>query len=578
MGIIKIIKNLTLAFTLFACHAIMASDNSFVLDESLLSLQNNLSSIKSPFSHQIEKYDNKYVITLKAPESAYIYKNSIKATIDNGQIHLDALEDGVLHKDFQGEQEVYFNSVSLNIYVLKATSGSKILLSYQGCDSNGICYPPVDTQIVINESTNNTLDNIDRAQDLATSDMSLSDKISTLLEKRSSFALALCFILGSALMFTPCVLPMLPIFSAMILGSKDKNIIHNIALNLSYALGLAITYMILGLLFAIVGSSLNAILQNPIVILSIAALFVIFALSCAGLFEIKLPTKFTNLISQKASNQNKGLMLSALSFGSLSALLSTPCTSAPLAGALLFVLNSGDLIFGALAFFLIGLGMAFPLFLVGVFGSRFLPRAGHISLFLKRLLAIPLFIAAYYIASYPLEAYASFIIPLTIFITLAYTIFIIGDIFYKKSLKLVIIALASSVIVTFLIDANIEKSSNTSKVGEHFTKIYSLDDLKHFKDKDIFIDFRAKWCTNCKVMEKEVFSDEKFLQKAKNKYHLVVFDITDSHNKDVKAMMQQFKVIGVPYIIIVDKDTHTIKNKQIGYSSLNSMLEFLGKD
>lgn len=578
MGIIKIIKNLTLAFTLLASQVIMASDDTFSLDESLLSLQNNISSIKSPFSHQIENYDNKYVITLKAPLNAYIYKNSITASIDKGQIHLDTLENGVLHKDFQGEQEVYFNSVTLKLYVLKATTGSKISISYQGCDNNGICYPPTNTEIVINKSTNNTLENIDRAKDISIEDMSLSDKISTLLEKRSAFALALCFILGSALMFTPCVLPMLPIFSAMILGSKDKNLIHNIALNLSYALGLAITYMILGLLFAIVGASLNAILQNPIIILSIAALFVIFALSCAGLFEIKLPTKFTNFISKKASNQNKGLIISAISFGSLSALLSTPCTSAPLAGALLFVLNSGDLIFGALAFFLIGLGMAFPLFLVGVFGSRFLPKAGHVSLFLKRLLAIPLFMAAYYIASYPLESYISFIFPLTIFITLAYTIFIIGDIFYKKTFKLVIVALASSVIVTFFIDANIEKASNTSTIGNHFTKIYSLDDLKHFKDKDIFIDFRAKWCTNCKVMEKEVFSNEAFLNKAKKNYHLVVFDITNSHNQNVQEMMQQFQVIGVPYIIIVDKDTHLIKNKQVGYSSLNSMLKFLGKD
>ena len=563
-------------------------DEQINLDGDLLSLQNTFVKEKSsPFSHQYSLDDNNVLeVTLKATNGSYIYKDSINVSSDKAVIYRQPLNKGSVHKDIQGTHEVYFNEVSLNINILKSQPGDKVVITYQGCDSQGICYPPQSFEGVIGKSIDVKLSTPSKFDEQKQEQDSLSeggyfskgaDAIASSLADKSFLSLFLCFILGSALMLTPCVLPMLPIFSAMILGSKDKKFAANIMLNLSFAAGLSLTYMLLGLLFAYLGAALNSFLQNSVVTLSIAGLFVLFALSSAGLFDLKMPSSFSSFISSKVSAQKRGVLLSAFLFGSLSALLSTPCTSAPLAGALLFVMQGGDVIFGALAFLAIGLGMATPLFIIGLFGSRFLPKSSKLSEFLKRLLALPLLLAAWYIARVPLEDYMYALNVISSFVCISYTIFILISLFYHKKKTLFIISSCIGFIATFAITTNLNKAESSDLMAQNFVALNSIDDLKHFKDKKILLDFKAKWCTNCKIMEKEIFSNEMFLDRALKDYHLVSFDITNSSDEKVSAMMQSFEVIGVPYIVILNED-HTIKARHIGYADLKQMLNFIDKN
>lgn len=533
----------------------------------------------TPFSYEIIKDKFDIYIKLKSQENSYIYKDSIKVKIDNGEFVLEPLKRGVLHQDLLGEQEVFFNEITLHITILSSFKDSNLDIEYQGCDSNGICYPPENINIKLEKLKNDNIDSLDNVKNLQatnyaeSNNISIAEKVERTLKNNIFLGLGFCFLLGITLTLTPCVLPMLPIFSAMIVGTNKSSFSNIVFKNISYSAGLSLTYMLFGILFSIVGASLNAYLQHSIVTFTIAILLIICALSCADLFEIKLPAKFTQFIQEKAAKQTKGSLVSAFLFGAISATISTPCTSAPLAGALLFVLNSGNIALGALAFLAIGLGMSLPLLLVGIFGTKFLPKNGKISKYVKKLIAIPLLIASYFIIQNHILDYEITSLFILIFVVLAYFIHITLEFlgFDIKNLHRTT-GICVAFIITFLIVSNYTKHTKDD-VPSIFVEISSLDALNKYSDKPIILDFYSDWCTNCKIMDKTVFTDIKFITETKDYYHLK-FDITDTDNEKVQEMISHYKVIGVPYIIVTNSQKE-INATQIGLINTDDLLNII---
>lgn len=406
-----------------------------------------------------------------------------------------------------------------------------------------------------------------------------SDAISTLLTENLLIGLLLCFALGIGLDLTPCVLPMLPIFSAMIIGpngnrrpltpanpskakdhvdlellSRAERLKHLAWQNFGYAMGLSLTYTVLGIAFSLLGAQLHGLLQSPVLTALIAILLLICAAACAGWFELKLPQGFTNKLQSKISVLNTRRFSGAFLLGLLSALIASPCTSAPLAGALLYVMQSGNLMLGALVFFAIGLGMAAPLFIIGVFGSKFLQHSGIAGEVIKRVMAIILVITAYVITRHMMGRSESLFAAAAIFVCSAYAISTILYVFMRK--KLVVLTTSLSCIaaaaLTFMSLPYIQQNNDHNTYAQFYGAASKSALNNVTANNKSYVVFTAEWCTNCKYMEKTIYSQKPFLD-ATSSIRRVVINITDAADPNIKALVDKYHVIGVPFFVTLDK-------------------------
>ena len=406
-----------------------------------------------------------------------------------------------------------------------------------------------------------------------------SDAISALLTENLLIGLLLCFALGIGLDLTPCVLPMLPIFSAMIIGpngnrrpmdpsssnqkkanvdldllSRAERLKHLAWQNFGYAMGLSLTYTVLGVAFSLLGAQLHGLLQSPVLTALIAILLLICAAACAGWFELKLPQGFTNKLQSKISVLNTRSFSGAFLLGLLSALIASPCTSAPLAGALLYVMQSGNLMIGALVFFAIGLGMAAPLFIIGVFGSKFLQHSGIAGEVIKRVMAIILVVTAYVITRHMMGRSESLFAAATIFICSAYALSTILYIVVRKKMAVLTTSISciAAAALTFMSLPYIQKNNDHNTYSE-FYGASSKSSLKNVTaNNKSYVVFTAEWCTNCKYMEKTIYSQKPFLD-ATSSIRRVVINITDAADPSIKELVDKYHVVGVPFFVTLDK-------------------------
>lgn len=430
-----------------------------------------------------------------------------------------------------------------------------------------------------------------------------SDAISSLLTDNLLIGLLLCFALGVGLDLTPCVLPMLPIFSAMIIGpqgsrrvnpstnpgsgngknvevetiSRSERLRHLAWQNFGFAMGLSLTYTVLGVAFSLLGASLHGLLQSPILTAVIAIMLLICAAACAGIFELKMPQGFTNKLQAKISVLNTSSFSGAFILGLLSALIASPCTSAPLAGALLYVMQSGNLMLGALVFFAIGLGMAAPLFIIGVFGAKFLQRSGIAGEAIKRVMAILLIVTAFVITRHMMGRAESLLAAATIFVCSAYTISTFLFIIIRK--KLPVWATSISIIAaagfTFMSLPYIQQTNDHNTYAEFYgaTSEQNLNTL--ISNNKAYVVFTAEWCTNCKFMEKTIYSQKPFLS-ASSSLRRVVINITDTTDPKIKALVDKYNVVGVPYFITLDRKGNIV-DSALGIATEEQVLHAIEK-
>lgn len=531
---------------------------------------------------------------LKLDPGAYLYRDSIKLSTKTSSVLITppTLPESELHEDSMGANQVYFNELKFDVPIIKAQECDELILSYQGCDFAGICYPPQEFKFALPQKVEATVTQLDAVavnepNESATSFWQLLQNtdgtaLSDFIAANLGIGLLLCFLLGIGLDLTPCVLPMLPIFSAMLVSRPKKgeavNLGATLRQNAGYALGLSLSYMVLGLIFASLGASFHGILQHPAVTLVIALLLLICAIACAGFIELKVPNFITLPLQQKISALNTKSMGGAFALGVISAIVASPCTSAPLAGALLYVMQSGNTLLGALVFLVIGLGMATPLLLIGIFGGRFLMKGGLVGDLVKRVLALLLLFAAYFITRHLMGTAEPIIFALCVLVSGAY---ILGSVLYyvlKRKLTLTelalsaIIALAPSYLAYEHLSA--QSSAEAPTLYQGFTKVTSLRDLNAAtQGKKSFITFTAAWCTNCRDMAQNVYSKEEFL-RATSDLSRVVVDITDTNSAKAQELIAHFKVIGVPYSVTLNQAGAEI-NSHIGLAKQEQVIKMV---
>lgn len=526
-------------------------------------------------------------LTLNA--GSYIYKDSVQVVSSNAKAVLSSIPNGIDHTDLNGKSKIIDKSFDVEITLVKAKKDDTITLLYRGCDSAGICYPEQKENFVITADVDNSdksistedsskqavaSDNISEEDSSATfsmqnessddnykralsangamalneADSDISQNQHSLFKASDSFLLILflCLIFGAALDLTPCVLPMLSIYSATILGGRFESTAHAFNQNLSYLVGLALTYCVLGLIFAQVGVAAHGVLQHPLSLIVMASLLLIFAFDCMGAIHLKVPSCLNAKLEKTISKQKSGTLKKAFVFGSLSALIATPCTSAPLAGALIYVISTNSIVKGMLMFLFIGIGMGVPLLVIGTFGSRFLNFFKGKGNVVKNLLAIPLILGAYFIVKHLFGALDVYIEPLVYALCTAYAV---GILLHSRKLSII---LTSSLATFFVIFSCIFFiAGNTQKLP--FTYEQSYESLSSYKGQKILITVSADWCSNCHELDKKIYSSCEFKEATKD-LRLVRFDFTKPNTVDNLNLTKKLSIVGVPFVALIDEN------------------------
>lgn len=584
--------------------------SSFKAGLSSQDLQQGLPALPFEASGSIDNENLRAGFALKPAPGAYVYQESLKVEAELGGIK-KRLPGGtgarsVEHRDLQGTHLVYFDELTyvvdlknlLKVFPeLDETKTVSLTFAYQGCSEDGICYPPQTVSIPLegslipvliressaledpaapqNRGTLTEVEVVDVAKEASYTP--LASELTQNLSRNLLWGMAVCFLLGIGLNLTPCVLPMLPIFSAMIVGGKDKSLVQIVLKNACYALGLVATYTMTGLIFSTLGAKAQAFLQHPVSLMAIALLLFLCALSCADVLKGGLSSKFSAFIQSKFSFKASQSYAQAVLLGIMSALVATPCTSAPLAGAIIYTAEQGDLLKGSATFAAIGLGMATPLFIIGVSGRNLFKKAGRVSILIKKFMAIPLFGAAVYLLR-PLisDEYSVYAVFAAAWVMHFYLGAIVIAEFSKadgtgKTVYYTLCALASLALASGA--AYVSKPYEYQDPFETLAKVSDLEDYRG--QKPLLIDFTAAWCTNCKVMEKTVFSQDWMADLCTDDYKCVKFDLTDMQSQESAEIIERFKIIGIPYLLILDGSLNPLR-QSIGLIDAEEFKRFAG--
>lgn len=563
-------------FISFAPQALAAFD--------LTKLQNQQGSsfvtVNEAFPFNFMQQGDRIYLDWQVKPDYYLYQQRISVSSNGAEIANLVMEEGTPHNDeFFGSVNIYTKPLTITVPLISVSDNAELTVRYQGCAKAGFCYPPEIRKVPLSVLTASSSYQDETAN---THVVAKSDAAPVSVEKNTSSATEqksvsqtqqqelannlgdawwtpfLFLALGVGLAFTPCVLPMYPILTGIVLGGGKLS--HGKAFKLSfiYVQGMALTYTLLGLVVASAGMQFQAALQHPYVLIGLSIMFVLLALSMFGAYTIQLPSSLQTKLNDISNQQKGGNLGGVFAMGAISGLVCSPCTTAPLSGALLYVAKSGDLLTGAVALYALAIGMGIPLILAAVFGNKLLPKAGvwmtHVkTLFGFILLAVPVFL---------LER----ILPhsITPFIWSALGIAAFGWLYHVKATMpqswktsvagiiaiLGIVGSAIPVIDAISGKANTEVSTTTQAVT--FKKISTIDDLNReleaakAQGKAVMLDFYADWCVACKEFEKYTFHNEK-VEPLLGEFILLQADVTKNSPEDIE-LLKQLKVLGLPTI------------------------------
>ena len=517
----------------------------------------------------------------------YMYRDKFRfAAEGNPDVRLGAPQFpvGTRHKDeFFGETETYRKQVTIRIPA-EGEGRLELKVVSQGCADVGVCYVPMESHATLHLAAGGQsaiLSEGPRQVDaearwsIFASDMD----IARLFGGNAALVLAGFFVFGILLTFTPCVLPMVPILSAIIAGEgKSVNKVRAAALSVSYVLGMALAYAAAGVAAAHSGSMIAAALQNAWVLGAFAAVFVGLALSMFGLYELRLPGFLHQRLHSAHSRLRGGQIASVAAMGVLSAVIVSPCVAAPLAGALLYISQTRDVVLGGGALFSMALGMGVPLIAVGVSEGALLPRAGAWMVVVKKFFGLLLLAVAVWILSPVLPPLASMLAWSMLAFGAASLLrrqWIAAAVPFVVGVALLVGALAGSRDPLRPLAVFTSGTPVTKPVP--WTRVASLADLQtHLKapGKTVMLDFYADWCVSCKEMEAFTFSDPK-VRAQLDQMLLLQADVTANTDED-KALLKRFSLFGPPGIIFFDAEGREIKGlRVIGYQNAERFLKTL---
>ena len=462
-------------------------------------------------------------------------------------------------------------------------------IAYQGC-TEGFCYPPEVKEIKVADlpiaQVANTEKTSENSTALSAQPKAEQDRLAESLFN-SKYAVFGFFLLGLGLAFTPCVLPMLPLLSAIVIGQNQRpNMWRAFALSFVYVQGMALTYTLLGLIVAAIGLPFQVALQHPYVMIGLSIIFVLLALSMFGVFTLQLPSSLQTKLSLLSQQQKAGALGGVFLMGMIAGLVASPCTSAPLSGALLYVAQSGDLFTGAITLYLLALGMGVPLILITLFGNKILPKSGMWMETVKKLfgfvmLALPVFLISRILPDeWTPRLWA--MLGTAFFIWFAFQMPKNGTGWVFRILFLVAAMISVKPLQTWVWGETSTPSAVENKAVSHveFKKVKSEAELQQALAENnkslVMLDLYADWCVACKEFEKETFSDPS-VQKAFGDMLLLQVDMT-KNSEENRALMTKYKVLGLPTILFFNRDGKEIEGSRVnGFMPPVEFLQWIEK-
>ncbi|RQR71864.1 MULTISPECIES: protein-disulfide reductase DsbD [unclassified Burkholderia] len=551
-------------------------------------------------------------VRFKVASGYYLYRERFAFAVKGGQATLGDPQFPAGHvkfdQTFQKEVETYRDEVVIHVPVKQAAGPFELAVTSQGCADEGICYPPAEHVVKVDGAALGAAAPVDRTAasgswfDKVTS----ADFAQSLLEGHDFFTIvALYFVAGVVLSLLPCSYPMIPIVSAIIIGQGTRAThARGFALSLTYVVGMALVYTVLGIAAALVGQSLGAWLQNPWVLGAFGVLLTAFAVSLISGKDIALPERWQNGAAEASSARRGGHFVAVAAMGALSALVVGACMTAPLFAVLAFIAHTGNALLGGAALFAMGLGLGVPLLVVGIGAGTVLPRAGAWMDGVKVFFGIVLLAAALWIV-WPVLAGALKMVLAALWLLVAAAALGLftphagaASIWRRlgRGLGAALAIWAATLLVGLAAGSNdpvkplavlaartvasgdaSAAGAATGGQGPAFASVRSsreLDALLKTSGQPVMLDFYADWCVSCKEMEHLTFTDSR-VQARLAQLHLVRADVT-ANNPDDRALLKRFNLFGPPGIIFFDRNGNEI-GRVVGYQAAETFLRSLDR-
>ena len=554
--------------------------------------------VDDAFQFSAAKSDNQENVIVKwsIAEGYYLYQEKISVKLNQAETSsFDVPTFSISPEDYNdpyfGLMKIFKKPVQA---IFKASqpplkAEDVIEIAYQGC-TEGFCYPPEVKEIKVADlpivQVTDTEKTSEKSTALSAQPKAEQDRLAESLFN-SKYAVFGFFLLGLGLAFTPCVLPMLPLLSAIVIGQNQRpNMWRAFALSFVYVQGMALTYTLLGLIVAAIGLPFQVALQHPYVMIGLSIIFVLLALSMFGVFTLQLPSSLQTKLSLLSQQQKAGAFGGVFLMGMIAGLVASPCTSAPLSGALLYVAQSGDLFTGAITLYLLALGMGVPLILITLFGNKILPKSGMWMETVKKLfgfvmLALPVFLISRILPEeWTPRLWA--MLGTAFFIWFAFQMPKNGTGWVFRILFLVAAMISVKPLQTWVWGETSTPSAVENKVVSHveFKKVKSEAELQQALAENnkplVMLDLYADWCVACKEFEKETFSDPS-VQKAFGDMLLLQVDMT-KNSEENRALMTKYKVLGLPTILFFNQDGKEIEGSRInGFMPPVEFLQWIEK-
>ncbi len=567
--------------------------------------------------------DNTLVATFEAAPHHYLYRDHLTIDIKNGAEPIAAqlaLPKGEIKSDPNfGSVEIFHNRVQAQVKVdAKAArlSEAEITATYRGCSEQGLCYRPITKTFkwsgIKLADANTVADGVLISSAQAQTDAPVADNVSPTdggsetdqiagLFKGGGFftVIAAFFVAGLLLAFTPCVFPMIPILSGIIVGSGEKiEKSRAFVLSLSYVFGMAITYALAGVAAGLSGKLLSAALQNPWVLGGFALVFVILSLSMFGFYELQLPNSIQSKFNDASNKVKGGSTIGAFTMGALSAVIVGPCVAPPLAGALLYIGQSHDVVLGGSALFAMALGIGVPLMLVGTSAGALLPRAGGWMDAVKKVFGVLLLGVAIWLVSPVMPVTATMLLIGGLLVMCAIYLSAIdplpqgasGILRFGKGAGVLSLIAGTAMLVGALSGSRdimqplggfkMANAATPSNKQLNFTRVANVAELEsHLRSaagKPVVLDFYADWCVSCKEMEHNTFTDSRVQAKLKDAI-LLQADVTQNADEHGE-LLKRFGLFGPPGIVFFDpKGIELPSAKVIGYQAPQKFLASLDR-
>ena len=534
-------------------------------------------------------------VSYKITAGYYLYHDKfvVSASPNTTQLAAPQIPAGKIKFDenFQKNLETHRDTLRFQVPVQAAAGPFTLTVTSQGCADAGLCYPPMTSEASFNLPVQAGPANT-AAPKKKTADAAPSRLNQVFAERSYLGGMALFFGLGLLLTFTPCVLPMVPILSAIIVGQNGAKQSRNFILSLAYVLGMALVYTALGVAAGLIGESLTAALQNPWVLGSFALLLVLLSLSMFGFFELQLPAVWRDKLGAISGRQSGGQLLGVFIMGALSAVIVGPCITAPLAATLAFIANSQDAVFGGTVLLAMALGMGVPLLLVGLGAGSLLPRAGGWMEAVKQFFGVLLLATAIWMITPLLASWLLMSLWAGLLIICASYLRVFDSLpanapgiqRLAKGVGMILLLLGSLLIIGLasggraILQPLAQFKSNQTRAALPFQRLASnaaLDQaLGNLNGKPALLDFWAEWCVACKEMEHLTFSDPAVAAQLQN-FVLLQVDLTDN-TPEARALLKRFGLFGPPAIVFFDSAGQKIAGKEvIGFQNAPNFLAHL---